>query len=505
MLLQLIKTDSTQLGLNRDTIWKVVETSAGCTVYIGGNNSYNLSTSYADVLTLGGGAFKEYDTIVAGQTVTFALNLAAIARVTRESGKTWLFLKTGDKIRVDSAFDAVFAPAAAELTGAERIMVVQNGELVEITIQDIADLGGGGGEIAIEHTVAEMQTLAGAAELTVGQLYKITGYTDAGTVLYFRAATTSQLETNGIRTMLCPAYYGTGENNGDGNNWIGVWASTKSPATGDLAIWGGKVYRNFTGAVGTANTDVALDETNWEEVGKGSFSANEYVEMSFGCSYDLANNWISKQWDSKNNTFGLEYDAEDDWWGLNYNPCDVSDWNHAEQPNGLLHSNICIAVWNNTCNKIFGNTIIEGYIKNNTCAGPIWSNMIVNGVITGNSNTSDIYENVCEGIINNSNTGSISKNRCIVVVNNTNAGSIGDNRNNGLISNNSNAGYITMNKNNGNIAGNSNVGNIYMNDNNGAISGCSSGITACNIQNNTNNGNITGAYVANVTDTIINK
>ena len=146
--------------------------------------------------------------------------------------------------------------ASTPLGGTEQIVIIQGNAVVQCVADDLGS-GGGGATTVISKTVAEMQALATGAGFTAGQLYKITDAGDLG--LFFRAATTSKLENDGIRVMLCPAYYGTGENAGDGNNWLGVWNANLPAETDCLVIWGGLVWRNLTNEVGSADSDTALD------------------------------------------------------------------------------------------------------------------------------------------------------------------------------------------------------------------------------------------------------
>lgn len=385
--------------------------------------------------------------------------------------------------------------AAAALDGTETVVVIQDGVPVESTTQDIADLGGG----SIDKTVAEMQALALASGFTAGQLYKITDAGDLG--LFFRAATTSKLENDGIRVMLCPAYYGTGENAGDGNNWLGVWNADLTPAADDLAIWGGLVWRNLTGAVGSFDSDIALDGTNWQVVAKASFTASEYTPLMFGCSYDLTNNWISRQWDGKGNVFGLDYFVEQDSFGFGFNLCDVSDWNHATSLN-YFYGNKCLGVWNNSAAQdIYENALPNGYIRQNNGGGAIYQNSNT-GTIEDNTNTGGIYQNANAGnIVGNTNNGDIYQNaNAGYIGNNSNTNSIYGNLNSGNIGNNSNQGPIYKNSNTGDIINNSNSAEIYLNVNAGAISGNSNtALIASNsntgvISNNSNEGQINACY-----------
>jgi hypothetical protein len=315
----------------------------------------------------------------------------------------------------------------------------------------------GGG--IIEKTYAEIIILMAASGLTAGSFYKITDRGDRW--LLFQAVSTSQLATDGQRLMLCPADYAI-EIDAYGNNWIGVWNDTKSVVIDDLTIWGGLVWKNLTGVIGTASDNVTLDAVNWVVIPKTSFANHEYIEMLFGCQYDWVNDYTVKQWDDNDNVF--VYDPD---YGDVYNYCDISDWNYSSSGDLFVNNN-CRGIYNNVAGDIYDNTCTST-IYNNVCSGEIASNIagrIASNVATG------ISMNIMfggSGNIDGNNAGLISVNICeqISDVNTT-------------------GGSITYNR----------IG--------GYIQGVTS-VALINIDHNTNNGNITGAQIADVTDPIVNK
>lgn len=139
-----------------------------------------------------------------------------------------------------------------------------------------------------------------------------------------------------------------------------------------------------------------------------------------------------------------------------------------------------------------------GNIGNNSNTGNIGSNSNTNG-ISGNTNNGNIESNSNSGLIQgNSNNGDI--------ISNTNGGLISFNSNLGVISTNSNTQKINLNSNNGDISGNDNeISDISNNQNNGAIINNTGSGGPWNIQNNINNGFISGNFIADVDDTIVNK
>ena len=297
-------------------------------------------------------------------------------------------------------------------------------------------------KLTLNVTYSEMAALIAASGLNTQRFYKITDRGDRGLIL--QAATTNQLAFDGIRYMLCPATYATGAD-AYSNNWIGVWnAAKQATATeGQLCIWNGLVWK--AGATLNGDTPDGLFEvggaTGWTVIPKESFTNHEYVQMTFGVTYDFENDWINKQWDGKGNVFGGDkYFCLTDQ-GLTFNPVDYCDWNLGTKCK--FYKNVCAWIYNNSNEQTGG----EGTV-------------------------SDITNNSILGFI----------------VGNSNKGEITDNRNMGPIADNSNNGDITGNINNGVIWGNSSIAE-----------------TTCNIEYNTNNGAITGVWDADVTDTVVDK
>lgn len=221
-----------------------------------------------------------------------------------------------------------------------------------------------GQRIVVEKTYAQMAALILAAELNPFLWYKITDRGDNG--LVFRAAAVDRLESTGIRYMLCPATYATGED-AYSNDWIGVWNATKqlSATEGQLCIWNGLVW--VAGAVlGTVAPDVTMDEeenpvvSGWTVIPKASFTNHEYVEMIFNVIYDFENDWINRQFDVDNNEVGVTLiEAED--WEYDFNPVDYFDWNIKSKEGFYCYNNkIPAAVNNNIESALINNTFIEG-------------------------------------------------------------------------------------------------------------------------------------------------
>lgn len=396
-------------------------------------------------------------------------------------------------------------------------------------VKKVANAAFGGGTsappTATPTTLANFTTLYTSKTMVANTTYKITDR--PGGDLYITAANDSAIHSRIIRSMLVPSTYVI-TTDSYGNTWNGIWSPLLEPAPGSLIIWGTRVWKNLTGAVGTSVDDFTLDATNWQLVSPASFTKGEYTLRFFEADYDIANDWISRQYDHQGNSIGMDYGFAVNFWGLTNNPCDYSDWNITTRADYPFYNNHITQFLNNAnSGGCYDN--LGAYIKNNTNQGSIDNNQTQWG-ITGNSNMGSISFNRTSEVTSNSNTGSIISNVVSVgISNNSNisdanyggeignnvvGGSLSYNSNVGRIwgniipgelSGNSNAGVIEYNTNTGSIGNNTHLGYISYNKNNGDITQNSSTVSV-NITRNSNNGNVGNAIrTAHVTDTIVNK
>ena len=380
----------------------------------------------------------------------------------------------------------------------------------------------------VEVTKSQLDTAISNSALQLGVCYKITDRGDRGITL--TAISNNKLSLEGIRTMLCPKTYKL--ETLDTNVWKGVWHSTKTAAINDLMIWGGLVWKNLTGVIGTATNNIALDAVNWIEISKSSFTNNEYIEIIFNIDYDYENDWITKQRDKNGNEFGCSKETYLEIFSstIGKNPVDISDWNYTQDnvSNSIIANNVVVGIFNNVegiritgnifVGNIYGNYLnINSYISNNylrsatsnlfirdNIGGSIYANNCNGSIYLNNCNgisnniSNSIFTNIVSGSIQNNICGNISANTCSNISGNsikflTNSRNISSNTVNNIIGN-------TCERIQGNINGN----NISYNQNNGEISFID--MNGFSILNNNNNGNITNTPLSgDVTDTIVNK
>jgi hypothetical protein len=347
--------------------------------------------------------------------------------------------------------------------------------------------GGGGGTplTFISVTKAQLDTRISGSTLVPGSFYKITDRGDQGILVQ---ATSANTITNfGVRYMLVPSTY-EAVVDGSGNDWIGVWSANKSAAAGQLAIWGGLVWTNTSGNIGTADDQATLSAADWTLITKAANPNVQYMPKQFSINYDYANDWIDRQWDEDGNVMGIAF-LSAPLYGLPANPVDMGDWNIAT--NGVwFYGNVCAGVFNNSIanSSFLKNNTMPGYliyandtaaIFDNTTKGHIFNNTFNSGQIDTNSNNGDISGNQVLQIGSNSNNGPILSNVMLGFP-------INFNTNNGSITANQAGGSIDLNSNNGNIGGNTTTDAIRRNQNNGNITS-----NACvSVTGNRNDGNI---------------
>lgn len=359
-------------------------------------------------------------------------------------------------------------PTVPTTVSCGRLEVYEEGDSFDVALAKVVQHFCGINNVYFEVEYSEIATLISENGLFPGALYNIT---DKG--IYLKALSNNVLSSSGIRTMrvVKSEYYvpATGI--------LGVWNPSLTPTIGDVVVWGGKVWQNVTGLVGSITDDTTLN-AEWNLI--PTATSTYYFSKTFGCMYDLANDWVSKQWDDRGNVFSYDFITNLNNTGYPYNPIDISDWGNEK----ILNNN-CWYVFNNAVNNtIHANNLISGGIYLNICSGSIFKNtnlgdiaMNTGNSIFQNSNAGDVAaNNVSNSIALNSNLGNVSSNSCVDILNNLNLGSI---------ESNSNTAVIRFNSNSGSIA---NIGSA--ND---------------NIFYNTNNGSITTTTTGDISDPIVNK
>lgn len=380
-------------------------------------------------------------------------------------------------------------------------------------------------EIFEEINYSDLSILKAAESLIPGLFYKITDRGDQGIIL--QALSNSALSTKGVRFMNCPITYQTT------GLFLGVWHSGLTPEAGEKVIWGGKVWTNTSGAVGTAIDDLTLNPAHYTVIAKPAYGLTSinYSVLQFNILYDFENDWIQKQWDEKGNIVGYRNSEIAVYYEcVGFNPVDITDWNididswfyNNDVPGGF-YNNVVEEFYNNKtegagifrnyARYVFNNSTVgdKNHIKLNVMTQDIYDNKNTTGIF---GNTGDnIYENSNCVISNNSNCLTIVRNVNCVINSNTDFVAISRNFDYGIEANTGSGLDAVINYNipkdgNSTIKGNAIIGAIRYNNCRSIYKNTS--VVPVNIEYNTNNGDIgTDAAptvrVADITDAIVTK
>ena len=330
---------------------------------------------------------------------------------------------------------------------------------VVITKEQLLEIPQGGGttgESYIAVTKTQLDTYITNSTLKPGVLYGITEAErwmllgDSTDTLYLRAISTNQLETKGTGKFFVPKYDQTLQGYGiwQGEVYAAFPTTVTEPvyAVDDTVIWGGKLWKNLTGLLGSKIDIYTLSE-DWEVI---PFDEVNYNVRFDKIEYDYQNDMIIYRKDNNGNEISTSYQ---DWtikeYNFGSNPLNYSLWNSLKiyQWGNEFDSNL-----NKGCGlNIVTNSILECL---NTC-GNIHSNVLNNGNIHSNVlNNGNIHSNVLEwGYITYNtleNGGYIDSNTLNIgqfSSNTLNSGQMSSNTlNNGIISSNTlNGGLISSN------------------------------------------------------------
>lgn len=234
----------------------------------------------------------------------------------------------------------------------------------------------------IEITQADFLTAVSGGALTFPATYKIT---DIQNGLFINTLSSSTYSELCNLSLNCPKTYET--TTIDGNVWKGIWRASKTANINDLFIWGGVVWRNKTGAIGTATDVVTLDATNWEYIDRNNFSNSEYIPLSLICFYYFEQSWINYLQDEHANIIGVDWNLNQIY-GLAYNPSLQTDWNCMSKSGITFSTNQLFTVVNNLGNVISHNKA-NGFIYNND--GNVFDNKYCSVIA---NNEQDVYENI---------------------------------------------------------------------------------------------------------------
>lgn len=306
---------------------------------------------------------------------------------------------------------------------------IKKGDDIHNSIRKIGDWiceqqAGVTGESIIEITYTEGLGLINNSLLSKGSLYKIT---DRG--IYLHALENNMFETHGTKvkkTIKSEVYFPTTV-----GSIKGVF-NTTSVTTGDIYVWGSKVWRTLSTAIGVTPVDDYTIGSNFVE----DLTDSYYETTTLFIEYDYINDFIIKASDLKGNTcIGMT---------LSVNPLihtvDYCDWGGLKVVNAFNNiftqylNNVVTpseTMFNNNVKNIIGNVRISLYnnfigdiISNIDCS--IYKNNMLGSIL---KTRASVPITTPIGIYNNNITGDIVDNDIVMdglsINNNINNGNIG--------------------------------------------------------------------------------
>lgn len=253
---------------------------------------------------------------------------------------------------------------------------------------------GGVGTISYLTTVTKVQAdvLIATDALTPGHNYKITGVNSTlygGVDIILTACSVNTFSIEGIGFFYNPNYIIND-----------IWNSFSTYSINAKTIWGGKVWNNVAGNVGSAIDDFTLNN-EWVEV---SYNTTYYNLVADEISYNYSMDIITSRKDKNNNV--VEF--YDDFYILASDAIRFFQWGRDfDGGSGSYNNRVSSSVVNNinstysifSNNELRGNAILSGLADASIFTGNILINSELSGVIY-NVNQSVFNNIVLTGFLN---------------------------------------------------------------------------------------------------------
>lgn len=209
-------------------------------------------------------------------------------------------------------------------------------------------------------TYNDLVNLINTSSLVAGSIYKIQYFVQTTNFyptsyyeIYLLALSTTQVSGDGQRLMRVPRhslYFPSLTSRGIYDSEYTTYSIN------DIVIFGGRVYRNKTGNVGSIVYGTMLDKTNWlrlEDTNSSNFAqlnTKYYEDKIYFIEYDVDKQYITSQSDEYANIVIGERDPDN---RLNsvQNTIDLNDWNHQR----ILDNNT-YGIWGNPTLNTFHST-----------------------------------------------------------------------------------------------------------------------------------------------------
>ncbi len=248
---------------------------------------------------------------------------------------------------------------------------------------------GSSGVVSLDNLDAAVN-MVDAASIVPGTLYSIpgvSGWLYGGTEIILTGVGITQFSKEGWGLFYNPAY-----------NLYFVWDDqAESYNIGDKVIYGGFVWTNISGSVGTS-TDILNLDGNWNKISYNNVDYNstwDYIE------YDINYDYIITRADHKNNNIVSCDFLTNIWWFCGVTPIQVFRWGHPYNGNVGVSDCIVINSYINNLNFINGGMSGVRVTNFSSISGlQIRNYAYINNLVI--DNYSSIWDlNLVQGSINN--------------------------------------------------------------------------------------------------------
>lgn len=201
----------------------------------------------------------------------------------------------------------------------------------------------GGTGTANSVALSDLQTMVSTSSLVPGQYYLVSGCQTAlygGTTLLLQAVTDNIVSSVGLGQFYNPKY-----------DTYSVYNTSGTYEIGSVVIYGGTVWLNVSGNVGSVNDNFNLSE-DWTL--QSAPNATYYYEVWDAIEYDYADDYITSRYDAVNNNLVVTSYNTSYWFWCEALPIQMFRWGHAFTGNSGVQDCRIINSYINNLNFVGG-------------------------------------------------------------------------------------------------------------------------------------------------------
>lgn len=212
----------------------------------------------------------------------------------------------------------------------------------KLSATDQMDIDISSGVVTLDN-VGVAIALSTSGNIVAGTLYVIPGVATSfygGTEIVLTGLNTTNFSKQGWGLFYNPKY-----------TVYSVWDPTQEYSVGTKIIYGGTVWINTSGNVGSVNDILTLSSGDWTVI---PYNNTDYNEAYDFIEYDFDDDFIITRGEAKNNNIVSCSYAASIWWFCSVNPIRVFRWGHDyDGTNGVINCNIRDSYFN-CLNIIYG-------------------------------------------------------------------------------------------------------------------------------------------------------